>query len=154
MGRLEVAKHLNDCLNAICQGSLFYQRDVRGPQGTTPWGARLEPKASALLEEFLRQDEKHVTDLLDAIDRLGEHPDIGPYGFERCHDNFLDPKFLVRVLSDELEQDANAFEKAARPIEKDPTVGGLVRGIAGDKRKQIARLRELIGPQAPAGTKA
>ncbi len=151
MGRIEVAKHLNACLNALCRGYLFYQRETRGPQqGRLPWGATLDPKTAALFEEFLRQDEKHVTDLIDAIDRLGEHPELGAYDLNSCNYNYLDPKFFLRTFADHLEQDANAFDAAAKGVEKDPTVGGLVRGISADKRKQVVRTRELAGAAAAA----
>ena len=74
MNRAEISSCLQGSLDALSGGFLFYYREALGPNEQTPFGEKLDPEAEGIFHELLREDEKHVSDVLDAI--ASQHPHI------------------------------------------------------------------------------
>ena len=155
MNRAEISTCLQACLDALSAGFLFYFREALGPNGQTPFGEKLDPEADGIFHELLREDEKHVNDLLDAIEGFGETPEYEiRYDMDRFYFNYLVPEYMVRILADHLQADVETFERASGALLGHQKFGGLLQGILNDKKRHVDRFRELNEKRQPTAEAA
>ena len=155
MNRAEISSCLQGSLDALSGGFLFYYREALGPNEQTPFGEKLDPEAEGIFHELLREDEKHVSDVLDAIEGFGETPEYDiRYDMDRFYFNYLVPEYMVRILADHLEADVRTFEGASEALRGHQKFGGLLQGILNDKKRHAARFRDLNEKRQPTAEAA
>ena len=142
MERSEVAAHLNRCLAGIARGFLAYVRESLGEDLFSPLIGSPEPALKDLLQNGAAEDETLALDLVDAIEALGDSPDLshGGFSFRDFHFNFLRPEYLAGVIERHLGEDLARLEESSSAIVGDPDVGPLIDRMLSTKQGQIERV--------------
>lgn len=108
-----------------------------------------------LLRGIVRDEDRTIVRLGEAIEGLGAHPEIGPYDFGIGFYNYLRADYLGGVVIERLRSELACLRGIEESLDGEPAAQGIVRDAVLRKESAIERLEAFFAGLATAkGTAA